>query len=152
MVLHEACHQGITRVIKHFLDNYIKHIDINQLVAYYPNYYCYVQSSITRDILPYYLKAHYKNSLLHAAIRKGSVDVVILLLEKGADIEQNDYCHKTPIIAAIECDCVDIVTLLVNASAGFVDFYCLRASCFFHESYLGNTFGFQQCQRFFKKH
>ena len=24
-----------------------------------------------------------------------------------------------------------------------VDFYLLRASCFFHESYLGNTFGFQ---------
>ena len=117
LVLHEACHQGITRIIKHFLDNNIKHIDIDQLVAYHPNYHCYVQTSITRDILPYYIKAHYKNSLLRAAIRKGSVDVVTLLLEKGADNEQNDCCHKTPIIAAIECDVVDILTLLVNAGA-----------------------------------
>ena len=265
LVLHEACRQGITRVIKNFLDNYINHIDINQQVVYHPNYQCYLQSSVTRDILPYYLKAHYKNSLLHAAIKKGSVDIVTQLLEKGADIERNDCCHKTPIIIAIESDRVDILTLLVNAGANVhhqngdgettlmyalncsnknrrlmleillkcgadptvpdnfgytvmhkavlkrntdvlrdllslglspmipgsssvpcalylcdfkmshffriindanvdlilihpdclpehkVDFYLLRACCFFHESYLGNISGFQQCQSFFTK-
>ena len=57
LVLHEACRHGITRVIKNFLDNYINHIDINQLIVHHPNYQCYLQSSITRDILPYYLKA-----------------------------------------------------------------------------------------------
>ena len=40
-----------------------------------------------------------------------------LLLELGVDIEQNDCCHKLPIIAAIECDCVDILTLLLNTGA-----------------------------------
>ena len=59
-----------------------------------------------RDILLYYLKAYYKNLLLHAADKKGSVDIVTQLLQK-----------KLLIIAAIENDCVDIFTLFMNAGA-----------------------------------
>ena len=33
--------------------------------------------------------------ITNATLRKDSVDFVVLLLEKGADIEQNDCCHKT---------------------------------------------------------
>ena len=79
-------------------------------------------------MLPYYVKVHYKNSLLHAAIRKGPVDIVIQLLEIGADTEQNGCCHKTPIIAAIEIDDIDILTLLLKLVLMFIIMYALNCS------------------------
>ena len=77
---------------------------------------------------PTTLKSIIKNSLLHASIRKGPVDIVIQLLEIGADTEQNGCCHKTPIIAAIESDHIDILTLLVKLVLMFIIMYALNCS------------------------
>ena len=41
----------------------------------------------------------------------------MLMRKELTDIEQTDSCHKPPIIVAIECNCVDILTLLINTSA-----------------------------------
>ena len=46
-----------------------------------------------------------------------TTNVVIQLLEKEADIKQNDCCHKTLILLVIESDNGDILTLLKNAGA-----------------------------------
>ncbi len=75
-----------------------------------------VKHFLKRDkrINKYYTKKQY--TLMHFAIKHRQLDIVELLTQKGADIEQH-YEHKTPLMYAIALGRNDIARLLITKGA-----------------------------------
>ena len=54
-----------------------------------------------------------KFSCIHWAVKRGYIDIVVLLLNKGADIEEEDPLERTPLWYALHNNNTDIVLLLL---------------------------------------
>lgn len=59
------------------------------------------------------------DSALTLAVRGGDLEMVKLLLEKGADIDMPDGKGITPLVVAIEYERVEIIELLLHEGATF---------------------------------
>ena len=78
-------------------------------------------------------------SLLHIAAAVGSVAVVELLLERGADVEQRDGVRMTPLGVACRAGHMDVVDLLVRNGASVLAKDSRGRSTLFEASYGGHT-------------
>jgi hypothetical protein len=58
-----------------------------------------------------------KPTLLHLAISKDRIDLVNLLINSGADLDERDSDHQTPVLMATKKDLTEIVMALLSAGA-----------------------------------
>lgn len=70
--------------------------------------------------------------MLNHAVVKGYEDVVRMLLDLGADVNNDDFYGAPPLILAIECNNIDLVKILLEADADItqgVSFYKTPLLC-----------------------
>ena len=116
LVLYEACHSGAVCLVQYLLENHIGQFDIDQLILYHPicSYYRY-----TRQNLSFSAQLdHRKETLLHAASKRPSTDMLELLVSHGASVNIPDCCSMTPLLRAIVMSCsIDVIKYLLRAGA-----------------------------------
>jgi len=57
------------------------------------------------------------NAKLHDAAEVGDADIMVLLINAGADVNALAYHGETPLMAAVKRDCIDVVNLLLDRGA-----------------------------------
>ena len=60
---------------------------------------------------------HYKNTALHIASKMGNLDLVVLLLDLGADMEAKNIVEQTPICSAIRYGNLSVFNYLLKKGA-----------------------------------
>ena len=116
LVLHSACRSDAISMIQHVLDHHQGQFDINQLILHHQDssYYYYKRENIS---ISTQLK-HHKETLVHAAIKFSSTNILKLLVSHGASVNIPDCCSVTPLLRAVDMyNCLDTVKYLIQAGA-----------------------------------
>ena len=116
LVLHSACRSGAISMIQYVVDHHQGQFDINQLILHHQDssYYYYKRKNIS---ISTQLK-HNKETLVHAAVKFSSMDILKLLVSHGASVNIPDCCSVTPLLRAVDMyHCLDIVKYLIQVGA-----------------------------------
>ena len=115
LVLHQACISGCVNIVQYIVDCHANQFDVNQPVLYHPLPFRYFTTENEMDIQE--RKAHRKNSLLHAAAEGGSIEILNLLVAKGASVNALDCCLKNPLMVALKHGNANAVKYLLASGA-----------------------------------
>ena len=92
-------------------------IDLHSAVQYRYNIEC-VRLSLTRNVTDIEEYDYYGYTALFYAVSRGDPDIIILLLDNGANIEARDQREKkTPLMCAVIKGDIDIIRLLIEKGA-----------------------------------
>ena len=76
-----------------------------------------MQEEVQKELIQRFTDCSHSNSTLHEAVEEGRADVVQVLIDAGADIEEKDSDGHTPLLLACFAGCLDIVKMLIQAGA-----------------------------------
>ena len=116
LVLYEACRSGAVCLVQYLLENHKGHFDIDQLILYHPisSYYRYKTQNLSISAQ----LDHRKETLLHAASKCSSTDMLKVLVSYGASVNIPDCCSLTPLLRAIVTSCsIDVIKYLLKSGA-----------------------------------
>ena len=112
LVLHEACRAGHIEFVQYILDKHQGQFDINQLILYHPNFDYDISLKTIR-----WLCNHRKETLVHAAVCSGSLDLLELLVKHKGSVNTPDCCSLTPLQKAVTICDIDIIKYLLKAGS-----------------------------------
>lgn len=121
--LHRAAREGHVEIVEKLLESGAS-VCLEDLYGHLPLHVAsmsghpkIVQLLLNQDCDALDKMSSTKLSPLHCAAKEGKLEVVKLLLERGASLNvQNSYGH-TPLMLAVSEDYIDVVRLLVDAGA-----------------------------------
>ena len=101
LVLHEACRLCDEQFVDYILKHHVHQFDINQLILhYYPK--SFVPQRAAGNVKFLDRDKYRSESLMHAAVREESIDIIKMLVDYQASLETRNCCGKTPLLTAIE--------------------------------------------------